>query len=93
MLGRGSNSGGREATMWTNQAGKSKGLLPGRESLGPLLLMGTTPVFIFILWHTLKNLDGDVLELCKGFSEKVGFTHPALGMLAALPPLKRLGSL
>lgn len=49
--------------MWTNKGGKSIGLLPGRESLGPLFLMTTTPIFIFVLWHTLYNLDGDFSQL------------------------------
>lgn len=55
--------------MWKNQGGKSVGLLPGRESLGPLLLMATTPVFIFILWYTMYELDGDLGELVQNFKK------------------------
>jgi hypothetical protein len=55
--------------MWTNKGGKSIGLLPGRESLGPLMLMGTTPIFIFILWHTLYALDGDFGKLIGEFQQ------------------------
>lgn len=56
--------------MWNNGGGKSVGLLPGRESLGPLLLMATTPVFIFILWYTMYELDGDVGTLVSHFKEE-----------------------
>jgi hypothetical protein len=54
--------------MWASNGGKSVGLLPGRETLGPLFLMTTTPVFIFVLWHTLMNLDGSMAR----FAEEVG---------------------
>jgi hypothetical protein len=53
--------------MWQNKNGKSSGLLPGRESLGPLFLMGTTPVFIFITWFTMQHLDGDFGRLIESF--------------------------
>ncbi len=61
--------------MWLNNNGKSSGLLPGRESLGPLFLMGTTPIFIFILWYTMQHLDGDFSVLVDHFktvSQAVG---------------------
>ena len=54
--------------MWTsNKGSKSIGLLPGRESLGPLLLMTTTPVFIFLLWYTMQHLDGNIMTLIDNF--------------------------
>ena len=58
--------------MWKNQGGKSVGLLPGRESLGPLFLMSTTPVFIFILWYTMYHLDGDLGQLLANFQQVRG---------------------
>ena len=53
--------------MWLNNNGKSSGLLPGRESLGPLFLMATTPIFIFILWFTMQHLGGDFGKLIENF--------------------------
>ena len=49
--------------MWQNKGGKSVGLLPGRESFGPLSLMAITPVFAILMWHTMANLNGDVTLL------------------------------
>jgi hypothetical protein len=53
--------------MWLNNNGKSSGLLPGRESVGPLALMCITPVFIFILWYTMQHLGGDFGLLIDNF--------------------------
>jgi len=53
--------------MWLNNNGKSSGLLPGRESVGPLALMCITPVFIFILWFTMQHLGGDFGKLIENF--------------------------
>lgn len=53
--------------MWLNNHGQSSGLLPGRESLGPLFLMATTPIFIFILWFTMYELEGDFAALIGKF--------------------------
>jgi hypothetical protein len=53
--------------MWLNNNGKSSGLLPGRESVGPLALMCITPVFIFILWYTMQHLGGDFCKLIDNF--------------------------
>lgn len=55
--------------MWKNQGGKSVGLLPGRESLGPLALMLITPIFIFVLWYTMYHLHGDFGEMVEGFKQ------------------------
>lgn len=46
--------------MWQNKGGKSVGLLPGRESFGPVFLMTVTPIFAIVMWHIMANLDGDV---------------------------------
>jgi hypothetical protein len=45
------------------------GLLPGRESLGPLALMLITPIFIFVLWYTMYHLHGDFGEMVEGFKQ------------------------
>ncbi|KAF1323706.1 7-dehydrocholesterol reductase, partial [Globisporangium splendens] len=37
--------------MWSNQKGESRGLLPGRSTLGPLALMAATPVVAVLLTH------------------------------------------
>jgi hypothetical protein len=55
--------------MWQAKGGKSIGLLPGRETYGPLLLMAITPVFMIVMWHTMKNLNGDVTILIENFRE------------------------
>ena len=45
------------------------GLLPGRESIGPLLLMGTTPCFSIAYFHVVSKLNGDFIELGRMFYE------------------------
>jgi len=35
-------------------------MLPGRETVGPLLLMASTPPFIFVLWFLMSKCDGDM---------------------------------
>lgn len=76
--------------MWKNQGGKSVGLLPGRESLGPLFLMATTPVFIFVLWYTMYHLEGDFGLLIEGFKQVRGHgvacVHQWLGLVDAPIP-------
>uniref|UniRef100_A0A7S2RJ36 7-dehydrocholesterol reductase n=1 Tax=Rhizochromulina marina TaxID=1034831 RepID=A0A7S2RJ36_9STRA len=49
--------------MWggSGDAKDSVGLLPGRETIGPLLLMAVTPVFIFVLWHIMFHCNGDMV--------------------------------
>jgi len=59
------------AAMWQNKGGKSVGLLPGRESFGPLALMAITPIFAILMIHTMANLKGDVTVLVAEMS-KVG---------------------
>ena len=64
--------------MWLNNNGKSSGLLPGRESVGPLALMCITPVFIFILWFTMQHLGGDFGKLIENFQavSQTGWDQP-----------------
>ena len=43
------------------------GLIPGREALGPLFLMTTTPVFSIVFYHVVAHMDGDFVafaQLC-----------------------------
>ena len=40
-----------------------EGLLPGREALGPLILMIVTPAFAMVYYHVCAHLNGDFLEL------------------------------
>lgn len=49
--------------MWgeNGKANDSVGLLPGRETVGPLFLMGVTPIFIFVLWHIMFHCKGDLV--------------------------------
>lgn len=35
--------------------------------MGPLFLMVTTPIFIFILWYTMYELEGDFAALIDNF--------------------------
>ena len=67
MLSARTNEGRTKPAMWLNNNGKSSGLLPGRESVGPLALMCITPVFIFILWFTMQHLGGDFGKLIENF--------------------------
>jgi len=39
------------------------GLLPGRATLGPLLLMVVTPPFAIVYFHVVSQLDGDFVRL------------------------------
>lgn len=42
-----------------------KGLLPGRETLGPLFLMSTTPAFSIVFFHVCSEMDGNFLNFAK----------------------------
>ena len=37
------------------------GILPGRETLGPLFLMTTTPAFTIVFYHVVANMDSDFM--------------------------------
>ena len=67
--------------MWsTNESSKSAGMLPGRETFGPLLLMGVcTPLSIFI-WFTMARYDGSFVNIAldlysKGFSGSMAYLY------------------
>jgi 7-dehydrocholesterol reductase len=46
--------------MWSNKKGESKGLLPGRSTLGPLLLMASTPIGAILITHVFVNHGGSL---------------------------------
>ncbi|DAZ96312.1 TPA: hypothetical protein N0F65_008436 [Lagenidium giganteum] len=46
--------------MWSNMKGESKGLLPGRTTIGPLLLMATTPVVAVLIVHLFVVHGGSI---------------------------------
>lgn len=49
--------------MWSNKRGESRGLLPGRSTLGPLLLMSVTPVVAVLLTHLLVAHRGSLQSM------------------------------
>lgn len=49
--------------MWSNKGGKSEGLLPGREAVGPLMLIFATIPGVILIWHANFHLDGSFLAL------------------------------
>lgn len=42
-----------------------KGILPARETLGPLFLMATTPAFSIVFFHVCAFMDGNFLAFAK----------------------------
>ena len=42
-----------------------KGILPGREVIGPIFLMMTTPIFSIIFFHVCSNLNGNFLTFAQ----------------------------
>lgn len=42
-----------------------EGILPARETLGPLFLMATTPAFSIVFFHVCANMKGNFLEFAK----------------------------
>jgi Ergosterol biosynthesis ERG4/ERG24 family. len=42
-----------------------KGILPARETLGPLFLMSTTPAFSIVFFHVCAHMKGNFLEFAK----------------------------
>ncbi|KAE8879394.1 hypothetical protein PF005_g24976 [Phytophthora fragariae] len=46
--------------MWSNKHGDSLGLFPGRKTLGPLFLMGVTPVAATLITHVFVAHGGSV---------------------------------
>ncbi len=57
-----------EASKVKNTSGDwsgGKGILPARETLGPLFLMATTPAFSMVFFHVCSKMDGNFLEFGK----------------------------
>ena len=42
-----------------------EGILPGRETIGPIFLMSTTPPFSIVFFHVCANMGGDFLSFAK----------------------------
>jgi 7-dehydrocholesterol reductase len=42
-----------------------EGVLPARETLGPLLLMTTTPAFSIVFFHVCSEMEGNFLNFAK----------------------------
>jgi len=42
-----------------------KGILPARETLGPLFLMSTTPAFSIVFFHVCTYMNGNFIEFAK----------------------------
>jgi 7-dehydrocholesterol reductase len=49
------------------------GVLPGRDLVGPLLLMGVTPPFSIIFWHLLAERRGDWIGYVREIQSKGSF--------------------
>ena len=51
--------------MWSGEEGakSTKGMLPGRQSLGPLALILVTSVLVLFMWRMQADLDGSMLAL------------------------------
>jgi 7-dehydrocholesterol reductase len=64
--------------MWGNKAGaQSKGLLPGRATIGPLLLLTLCPLFTLTIYHNLTKQNGSITNLVKLFIDKGFRAFPA----------------
>ena len=62
-----SSSSSTKDTRITTEWSSGKGVLPGRETIGPLFLMATTPAFSIVFFHVCANMNGDFLafsQLC-----------------------------
>lgn len=51
------------------------GLLPGRDVVGPLILILGCPVFSILMWHTNHNLDGSLVRLWQDIHANGFFTY------------------
>lgn len=55
--------------MWDNASAASIGLLPGRRTIGPLLLMTICPLFTIFLWHAYTKDDGSLVKAAADLRE------------------------
>lgn len=49
--------------MWSSKEGKSEGLLPARQTVGPLFLMAVTPLAAILFVYANLNLQGSLMKL------------------------------
>jgi len=49
----------------SNDWSSGKGLIPGRETLGPLFLMISTPIFSIVFYHVCVHLQGNFIRFIK----------------------------
>lgn len=56
---------GTEGTNTSGDWSGGKGILPARETLGPLFLMSTTPAFSIVFFHVCANMGGNFLAFAK----------------------------
>eukprot|EP00386_Alphamonas_edax_P015307 GDKI01046786.1.p1 GENE.GDKI01046786.1~~GDKI01046786.1.p1 ORF type:complete len:498 (+),score=124.63 GDKI01046786.1:105-1496(+) len=72
----GPNSGKKETqqevNMWLNNGGVGKGLMPGREVIGPLMIMLSVPNFAIFQWWVIHKQKGD-LSLALNTLQQQGF--------------------
>ncbi len=57
-----------------NDWSSGKGLLPGREVLGPLMLMASTPCVSIIFFHVCANMQGNFIAFASTCMEKGFFS-------------------
>ena len=63
--------------MWSSNGGKSIGLIPGRETFGPLFLMCVPPFFALLMWYIMYEKHGKLDEFYTEFCLKDGKTFDA----------------
>jgi len=56
---------GTTTTVKSGDWSGGKGILPARETLGPLFLMATTPCFSIVFFHVCSVMNGNFLEFAK----------------------------
>uniref|UniRef100_A0A915J416 7-dehydrocholesterol reductase n=1 Tax=Romanomermis culicivorax TaxID=13658 RepID=A0A915J416_ROMCU len=56
--------------MWSNSAGKSVGLIPGRNLTGPLFLMLVCPTIALTLYHVMLELNGSLFAFWTEIEQK-----------------------
>jgi len=57
----GTNGTNKKESDWSG----GDGVIPGRESIGPLLLMLVTPIFSIVFFHVCSLMDGNFVEFAR----------------------------
>jgi hypothetical protein len=70
--------------MWQNNTGQSVGLLPGRQTFGPLALMLVTAPFVMLIWYANAHLDGSLYALLPYFQVRTTAGPPPSKLLLLL---------